>query len=138
MTGKKKQDWLTKIAEKRPFEIFAQVYPSVREKFGIPEQPTSRTQFAVALDWMVKELQLRGIPASAPPYPCSTVQIPIKYYNANKWRILDILDEITGIKHMRQPPKNFQWYSISELKRMCKDRGLSTEGSKETLIRRLR
>ena len=34
--------------------------------------------------------------------------------------------------------ENLYWYSADELKKVCKQRGLSTEGSKEALIHRLR
>ena len=36
------------------------------------------------------------------------------------------------------PQADLYWYSISELKQMCQQRGLSTEGSKEQLITRLK
>lgn len=36
------------------------------------------------------------------------------------------------------PQADLYWYSISELKQMCREGGLSTEGSKEQLITRLK
>ena len=97
----KEKDWLDKIAEREPYCVHVELYPKIREKFDIPKYPSSRNQLEKALNWLVGELKTRGITASAPPYPSVYVEIPIKYYRANKDKILDALDEITGVKHIR-------------------------------------
>lgn len=46
--------------------------------------------------------------------------------------------EAEAMKQAEKPSKNLYWYSIAELKRMCQNKGLSAEGSKQSLIRRLK
>ena len=43
-----------------------------------------------------------------------------------------------AMKQAEKPSKNLYWYSIADLKKMCLNKGLNTEGSKEDLIRRLK
>ena len=95
------KDWIGRMVEREPYCIHVESYLKIRERFDIPKYPTTKDQLEKALNWLAKELQARGITASAPPYPSTCVEIPANYWRKNKDKVLDILDEITGVKHGR-------------------------------------
>ncbi|HUS04447.1 MAG TPA: SAP domain-containing protein [Dehalococcoidia bacterium] len=64
----------------------------------------------------------------------------ISIYDNWKSQLTDFYNQaVKGIIIPKAAPSMpFYWYSIPELKQICQQRGLSTEGSKEDLIRRVR
>lgn len=88
---------LERIAEREPYTI----YPWLYDKFGgkkLADAPWEE-RYKVA-QRIVARLDLQyNIPAVAQKH--GTVEIPIDYYRANRDRVVDALDDITGIKHRR-------------------------------------
>ena len=139
------------VEQKRPWtpgQIEIESYQKYREAMGKPKTVTPEvtvpTSVAKAIEGKtindITIKKVRGtwwaiVKDTGFPIVGLTSKIETEAYVAKMFK-LAIPKAKVPVK--AETPQNLYWYSIAELKKMCQNRGLSTEGSKESLIRRLK